>query len=378
MNKDLAASLIHPLKIGSEISGWTLSQIHIEYNRQHYDCNTAVYTFAPDVIVLVKPIAPGKPAAAFSEHFAISVESREMEFNTTAFNKFVQTIRQNDTEAYQPLKAPQMTEGFHAKGPLLYVVPGHIGNVCDLSHRALQVLCDCDVIFVETAKAIDIAQVDTFFAIELSKKSIIEFDDLTQEHLTHLQQTILAGGSIVLFGACEGAPSLCDPGWKLISWANDNGVPIKTIAGGGALSAAIMRFDKERPFSFWGNLQRVNWQHSILYHLRLLADGPDVQAMPMPMCFCSGDVLNAFWSEICDRVSPFTGRLHVMIDLTCPTEQELILDFSDLSGFDVGAITPQSKLVLRFDIESKVNRSAYGLSTIRVALQHIKHRFWGG
>ena len=121
MDKEKAASLIEPLGIGDHISGWTLSQIHIEFNQERYDFNTAVYTFSSQATVFVRPREEGINAAATSRNFAISVDSTDSKFNTAAFKQIIALIRQNDSDDYQPLQtlpAIKIPEPIQKLGPI--------------------------------------------------------------------------------------------------------------------------------------------------------------------------------------------------------------------------------------------------------------------
>ena len=310
MNKELAMALIYPLKVGDTISGWRLSQVHIEYNQPHYDNNTAVYTFASKATVLVRPRLNGIRSAATSKNFSISVDSTEANLNAAAFQHLTGLIQQNDTDVYVPFTRRQATETPNSKGSILYVVPGHIGNVFDISHRAIQVLRDSDVIFVEEGNAMDIEGIEQAYALDLSGKDIVEFDDLNQEHVARLEKSKHAQQTLCLFGGGEGLPNLCDPGWKLIAWAKQHHLPIRTLSGVAHCLPPLCM--KGQTLFIYGDFEITDWRQSIVHHQRPRCP---IRDMPMPICLASGTTLKQFYPQLC-AVTRHFRVIHLMIDLT--------------------------------------------------------------
>ena len=122
-----------------------------------------------------------------------------------------------------------------AESGSLYVVSTPIGNLGDITFRA-----------VETLKTVDlIAAEDTRRASILTKKYRISTPRLSyHEHnarrrIPDLMKRLLSGQNIALI-ADAGTPGISDPGFKLIRCCIDHAVPVTAVPGAAAFLAAIV------------------------------------------------------------------------------------------------------------------------------------------
>jgi 16S rRNA (cytidine1402-2'-O)-methyltransferase len=121
-----------------------------------------------------------------------------------------------------------------ALAPGLYVVGTPIGNLEDITLRAIRVLKEADLIACEdtrqTRKLLD------RYAIETPTISYHEHNEV--ERAEELVGRLAAGTRIALVSDA-GMPGLADPGFRLIRLAADRGVPVVPVPGPAAMIAAL-------------------------------------------------------------------------------------------------------------------------------------------
>lgn len=136
----------------------------------------------------------------------------------------------------------------------LYVVATPIGNLGDLSSRAIETLKQVDLIAAEdTRHARPLLQ---HFGINKPLQSLHQHNE---EHIArHLVERIQAGESIALISDA-GTPLLSDPGLPLVQLAREQGIEVSPIPGACALIAALSVSGLALSrFSFEGFLPRTS------------------------------------------------------------------------------------------------------------------------
>ena len=116
----------------------------------------------------------------------------------------------------------------------LYVVATPIGNLEDISHRALQVLADVDGIAAEDTRRTRLLL--SRYGIDTTMSSLHEHNE--EQYAPLLVKRMLNGESIALVSDA-GTPLLSDPGFRLVSFAAAAGVKIIPIPGASAVTAAL-------------------------------------------------------------------------------------------------------------------------------------------
>ena len=116
----------------------------------------------------------------------------------------------------------------------LYLVATPIGNLEDVTYRAVRVLGEVDAIACEdtrqTRKLLD------HYSIQ---KPLVSYHEHNEpERAAELASRMLAGDSIALVSDA-GVPLVSDPGYRLVRAAIDAGVPIHPIPGPSAALAAL-------------------------------------------------------------------------------------------------------------------------------------------
>ncbi|CAK1235288.1 16S rRNA C1402 (ribose-2'-O) methylase RsmI (RsmI) [Fructobacillus fructosus] len=134
----------------------------------------------------------------------------------------------------------------------LYLVGTPIGNLSDMSSRALEVLQEVDVIAAEDTRHTQLLL--NYFDIKNNKTSLHEHN--WQEKAPELVQELLAGKSIAQVSDA-GLPSISDPGKELVAQAIEANVPVVPIPGASAgITALIASGLVPQPFYFHGFLPR--------------------------------------------------------------------------------------------------------------------------
>jgi len=127
----------------------------------------------------------------------------------------------------------------------LYVVATPIGNLEDITLRALRVLRECGLIACEDTR--QTRKLLEHFGIATPAVSYHEHNEA--ERAAELVEKLAAGSSIALVSDA-GTPLVSDPGYRLVRAAIDAGIPVVPIPGAsaalGALSAAGLPSDAFR------------------------------------------------------------------------------------------------------------------------------------
>lgn len=145
----------------------------------------------------------------------------------------------------------------------LYLVPSPIGNLGDITYRAIEVLKNADVILCE----------DTRTSSVLVKHYQIQ-KPLTPYHqhnehkvLQHLIEQMLAGKTFALI-TDAGTPGISDPGFLLVRECIKNDIPVECLPGATAFVPAIVQSGIPcNRFVFEGFLPLKKGRHTMLTKL---------------------------------------------------------------------------------------------------------------
>ncbi len=117
---------------------------------------------------------------------------------------------------------------------ILYVVATPIGNLGDLSMRAVEVLNSVDHIAAEdtrtTGKLLKHYQIHTHM-LSYHEHNEVQAAEKFCERLKRGEKIALVSDA--------GTPCISDPGYRIVHLANHEGIPIRAIPGASAVSAAL-------------------------------------------------------------------------------------------------------------------------------------------
>ncbi|MGA2743479.1 MAG: 16S rRNA (cytidine(1402)-2'-O)-methyltransferase [Candidatus Sulfotelmatobacter sp.] len=122
-----------------------------------------------------------------------------------------------------------------AAGPALYLVGTPIGNLEDITLRALRVLKEVDVIACEDTRQTQ--KLLNHYAIATRTTSYHEHNEMTRS--AELVKEMQEGASVALV-TDAGMPGISDPGYRLIALAIRHRVPVVPIPGASAFLAALV------------------------------------------------------------------------------------------------------------------------------------------
>ena len=116
----------------------------------------------------------------------------------------------------------------------LYVVATPIGNLEDVTLRALRVLAEADIVAAEDTRHSRVLLLH--HGIERQLVALHEHNEDRQS--PRLVQRILQGESLALISDA-GTPLLSDPGYRLVRMAAEAGIPVVPVPGASAVTAAL-------------------------------------------------------------------------------------------------------------------------------------------
>ena len=118
--------------------------------------------------------------------------------------------------------------------PGLYVVSTPIGNLRDLSFRALDVLAGCDLVLAEDTRVT--AKLLTAYGLS---KRMERYDDHVAERAQSAVLDRLSAGARIALVSDAGTPLISDPGFRLVQAARERGIAVTPVPGASALLAAL-------------------------------------------------------------------------------------------------------------------------------------------
>ena len=124
---------------------------------------------------------------------------------------------------------------YHPMSGTLYIVATPIGNLADITQRAIQILNDVDLIAAEdtrhTHKLLQHYGIDT--------KTISYHQHNEQQRSEELLARLKEGTDIAIVSDA-GTPGINDPGFRLVRLANENQINVISVPGPSALVTALV------------------------------------------------------------------------------------------------------------------------------------------
>ena len=126
-------------------------------------------------------------------------------------------------------------KSFENNKPLIYLIATPIGNLGEMSKRALDVIQEMDVIAAEDTR--NTYSLLSHFGIKKELFSLREHNEIeASEHLLRL----VKNGKKVAYVSDAGYPGISDPGYLLVKKAREEGIAVSTVSGSCALINALV------------------------------------------------------------------------------------------------------------------------------------------
>lgn len=146
---------------------------------------------------------------------------------------------------------------------ILYIVPTPIGNLDDMTYRAVEVLKGVDLILAEDTRTSSVLL--KHYNISKPLQSHHKFNEHQKVEL--VKNRIMAGENVALISDA-GTPGISDPGFLLVRTCVAEGIQVQTLPGATALIPALV--DSGFPcdkFCFEGFLPQKKGRQSLLASL---------------------------------------------------------------------------------------------------------------
>lgn len=141
---------------------------------------------------------------------------------------------------------------------MLYIVATPIGNLEDITLRALRVLREADLIAAE-----DTRHTRKLLSRYEIKTKLVSFHEHSNKDKTDWLIDKLKQGSNIALVSDAGTPLISDPGEQLVRKAVENGIPLTSVPGACAAITAFTLSGISGPFCFLGFLSKKPSERSV-------------------------------------------------------------------------------------------------------------------
>ena len=128
-----------------------------------------------------------------------------------------------------------MIQNSYDNSPSLYLIPTPIGNLDDMTYRAVKVLEEVEVIFSEDTR-VTLNLLNNFGI----KKKLISLHDHNEDILKEKVLEYLKNGKSVGLVTDRGTPIISDPGYKTVKYISDNNYNVIALPGATAFVPALV------------------------------------------------------------------------------------------------------------------------------------------
>jgi 16S rRNA C1402 (ribose-2'-O) methylase RsmI len=297
-------------------------------------------------------------AAFKTNHFSVSVllvDGTEKPTNQPIIDRFRTLLAENDNTPPTVLLDALSTPDKRGVSDVdLWLIPGHIGNPLDLSIHSLRILQSIDVLLVEADSTDVVEQIFEQFALgDLPR--VVEIEENRSWLKTLLEDARNSGHCLGLFGANEGSPGLCDPGWRVLEVANSitPGLVVRSVSAGSALTTALMYSDSAlHRFQFVGLFENTDGSSPMLGAICRLMPWEEPQAF---IGFAEGTSLRKRWPDLHRVTRTLHGSLTLMANMSRPAEYVQRICLSDMTQYAPDILAPEDKVVVRVNCNRNLN-----------------------
>ncbi len=143
---------------------------------------------------------------------------------------------------------------YNESGNSFYIIPTPIGNLEDITLRAINVLKSLDVLYCEDKRVTSklLSKLDITIRLEVFNE--FSYESKKDEILDYLNENLNIG-----LVSDAGMPGICDPGFKIIDFLKVNDKSVVILPGPSAFILPMVYLSKnDNPFLFKGFLSKKN------------------------------------------------------------------------------------------------------------------------
>ena len=248
---------------------------------------------------------------------------------------------------------------FDSDKAILYLVATPIGNLEDMTFRAVQVLNSVDKIYAEdTRNSIVLLR---RYDIHTKLESYHEFSNQIKEE--QILSELKSGMKLAIISDA-GLPVISDPGYRLVELAIANDIAVSTIPGASAgISALIASGLPPMPYTFYGFLdskksQRVKQLNDLKYvsHTIIFYEAPHrIKDTLIDMLEVLGNRRIVLARELTKSYEEFSrGTIEeILVDL--PSKGEMVLMVDGYHEEQIKDLDPHQKIDELISLGSKPN-----------------------
>ncbi len=223
-----------------------------------------------------------------------------------------------------------MSQKSYDGSPTLYLIPTPVGNMEDITMRAVNTLKEVDVLLCEDTRVT--AELLSKLGI---KKKLIHSDDHTENDLKEKVLKMLEDGMNIGLVTDRGTPIISDPGYKIVEFVTNNGYNVVSLPGPTAFVPALtMSGLNPSPFLFYGFLNsKVTKREKELENLKNLTytiifyEAPHrIKDMLISLKKVFGDRKIALCREISKRYEEaLRGKISEIIEVVDTLKGEMVV-----------------------------------------------------
>ncbi len=235
-----------------------------------------------------------------------------------------------------------MSQKSYDKSPVLYLIATPIGNMGDITFRAVETLKNVEVIFSEDTRITN--QLLRFYNIK--KKLIASHQYNEKENVDKLLEYLKNGYDVGLV-TDRGTPIISDPGYYLSEAAIEAGYNVVSIPGATAfVSALIVSNIEALPFTFYGFLNsKQAKRRKELEKIKSLDTTMIFYEAPHRLSETLSDMLDVLGNRKCSISREITKKFE---EVYRGTLEEIIPQVSDIKG-EIAIVVEGNKSVNTFD-----------------------------
>lgn len=218
------------------------------------------------------------------------------------------------------------TQSFQNQNQTLYLVSTPIGNLEDITIRAINILKSVDYIFCEDTRHSRILL--NQYQIEAKLDSYFEHNkEIKGERIISL----LSSGNDVALISDAGTPGISDPGYEIVIMAINNGFNVVAIPGANAILPALITSGLViQPFTFLGFLPRQDSkQEALLTEFKYRQETLVIYESPNRVYKTMGNILKKLGNRNVVIARELTKKFETIIR---GTAQEIIASNEELKG----------------------------------------------